>query len=44
MDEAGANRSALKRIMGHAGGDVTDAVYIHKTVDNLKKEIELITI
>ena len=44
MDEAGANRSALKRIMGHAGGDVTDAVYIHKTVADLKQAIELITV
>lgn len=44
MDEAGANRSSLKRIMGHAGGDVTDSVYIHKTVENLKQEIEKIAI
>lgn len=44
MDEAGANRSALKRIMGHAGGDVTDAVYIHKTVADLKQAVELITV
>lgn len=44
MDAAGANRSALKRIMGHAGGDVTDTVYIHKTVSDLKQAVELITV
>lgn len=44
MDEVGANRSALKRIMGHAGGDVTDAVYIHKTVSDLKQAVELIDV
>lgn len=44
MDEAGANRSALKRIMGHAGGDVTDSVYIHKTVSDLKRAVELISV
>ena len=45
MDVAGANRSALKRIMGHSnGGDITDTVYIHKTVADLLQNVELISL
>ena len=42
MDAAGANIRATKAIMGHTGGDVTDKVYIHKALDELLKNVELI--
>lgn len=42
MDAAGANIRATKAIMGHTGGDVTDKVYIHKTLEELLKNIELL--
>lgn len=43
MDAAGANIRAIKAIMGHTGGDVTDKVYIHKAVDELLKNIDLLS-
>lgn len=42
MDNAGANKVCIQRIMGHASKDVTDKVYTHKDVNELKKAIELI--
>ena len=43
MDRAGANKLCLKEIMGHSKGkDVTDSVYIHKNLDDLKNAINLI--
>lgn len=42
MDNAGANKVCIKRIMGHASQDITDKVYTHKDVNELKKSIELI--
>ena len=30
LDNAGANETAKRRILGHAGGDVTERVYTHK--------------
>lgn len=37
MDNAGANKESIKRIMGHASQDITDKVYTPKTLLNLKK-------
>ncbi|MGG4180541.1 MULTISPECIES: tyrosine-type recombinase/integrase [Virgibacillus] len=35
MDNAGANKLSIKRIMGHASKDITDKVYTHKDIEQL---------
>ncbi|QBK24965.1 tyrosine-type recombinase/integrase [Ureibacillus thermophilus] len=35
MDNAGANKLSIRRIMGHAGKDITDNVYTHKDIEQL---------
>ena len=42
MDTAGANEKAIKTIMGHAGGDLTSKVYIHKSLPELLKNVNMI--
>lgn len=42
LDNAGANETAKKRILGHAGGDVTERVYTHKGLRQLRRCIELL--
>lgn len=42
LDDAGANENAKRRILGHAGGDVTDRVYTHKSLHQLRKCIQLL--
>lgn len=42
LDNAGANENAKRRILGHATGDVTDRVYTHKSLRQLRKCIELL--
>jgi integrase len=42
MDNARANKLSIKRIMGHASKDITDKVYTHKDIEELKKAIDLI--
>lgn len=42
MDEVNANRLCFKRIIGHASQDITDEVYIHKTISQLVDTIDLI--
>jgi integrase len=42
MDNAGANKVSIKRIMGHASTDITDKVYTHKDIAELKKAVDLI--
>jgi len=42
MDNAGANKVSIKRIMGHASNDITDKVYTHKDIEELKKAVDLI--
>ena len=42
MDNAGANKVATQRIMGHASKDITDKVYTHKDIDELLKAIDMI--
>lgn len=42
MDNAGANKVSIKRIMGHASKDITDKVYTHKDLEELLKAIDLI--
>jgi len=42
LDNAGANENAKRRILGHATGDVTDRVYTHKGLRQLRKAIQLL--
>lgn len=42
LDNAGANETAKRRILGHAGGDVTERVYTHKGLRQLRRCIELL--
>lgn len=42
LDNTGANETAKRRILGHAGGDVTERVYTHKGLRQLRKCIELL--
>lgn len=42
LDNAGANETAKRRILGHAGGDVTERVYTHKGLRQLRKCMELL--
>lgn len=42
MDNAGANKLSIKRIMGHASKDVTDSIYTHKDIGELIKAIDMI--
>ena len=41
LDDAGANKISIKRILGHAVKSVTEK-YTHKSVEELKKAIDLI--
>jgi integrase len=43
LDSAGANKVCIDMIMGHKSKDVGERVYTHKTVQELKSAIELIT-
>lgn len=38
-DNYGLNKLCIKKIMGHAISDITDGTYTHKTLDQLKEEI-----
>lgn len=42
LDNAGANETAIKRLVGHASKDVTEKTYTHKDIDQLRKAIELL--
>ncbi|MCI1958873.1 MAG: site-specific integrase [Clostridia bacterium] len=42
MDTAGANKTATKKIMGHATSDITEGVYTHKGITELLYNINLI--
>lgn len=42
LDDAGANETAVKRILGHASQGVTKGVYTHKSLHELKRAIDLI--
>lgn len=43
LDSAGANRKCIDLMMGHASKDTGNRVYNHKTIDELRFNIELIT-
>lgn len=42
LTKYGADPGSIRRILGHAGKDITEQVYIHSDVDFLRKNIELI--
>ena len=43
LDSAGANKKCIDLMMGHKSKDVGERVYTHKTIDELKQAIELIS-
>lgn len=43
LDSAGANKVCIDRIMGHKSKGTGERVYTHKTIEELKLNIELIT-
>ena len=43
LDNADANQTAIKRLVGHSSCDVTSRVYTHKDIEQLRKAIELLT-
>lgn len=43
LDSAGANKVCIDRLMGHKSKGTGERVYTHKTIKELKKNIELIT-
>ena len=42
MDNTGANKLSIKKIMGHASQDITDKVYTHKDINELLKAVDLL--
>ena len=42
LDSKGANKLAVKRILGHAVQDITDGVYTHPTIRQLRHAIDLL--
>ncbi|MFV0527720.1 MAG: tyrosine-type recombinase/integrase [Lachnospiraceae bacterium] len=42
LNSAGANESAIKALLGHAGKDITERIYTHKELSELRETIELI--
>jgi integrase len=43
LDSAGANKRCIDLLMGHKSKDVGERVYTHKTLEELKAAIELLT-
>ena len=42
LDAADANPNSVRMILGHAGGDITGAVYTHKSLPQLRRAIQLL--
>ena len=42
MDNAGANKLCIKRIIGHSSTDLLDSIYTHKSIQDLIDAIDLI--
>lgn len=42
MDNTEVNENAKRKILGHVTGDVTDTVYTHKNLKQLRKAINKI--
>jgi integrase len=43
LDSAGANKVCIDLIMGHKSNDVGERIYTHKTIQDLREAVELIT-
>ena len=43
LDSAGANKVCIDRMMGHKSSGTGERVYTHKTIEELRLNIELIT-
>lgn len=44
LDNAGANTTAIHRLVGHADSSITEKIYTHKDLEQLRKAVELIKI
>lgn len=44
LDDAGASRTCRLKLMGHAGKNVNEKVYAHKSIDELREAVEMIEI
>ena len=44
LDSADANKVCIDRIMGHASANTGERIYTHKSIEELKAAIELITV
>lgn len=42
LDNLGANKVTIQRLMGHQSENITDKVYTHKDIEELRKAIELL--
>lgn len=42
LDNEGANYNAKRLLLGHASSNVTDGVYTHKSLGQLRKAIRLL--
>lgn len=42
LDDVGANYNAKRLLLGHASSNVTDGVYTHKSLRQLRKAIEML--
>lgn len=42
LDNAGANKVSIQKLMGHSGKDITERTYTHKDIEELRKAIEMI--
>ena len=42
LDDAGANRKCIDMLMGHVSKDIGNRVYNHKTIEQLRENIELL--
>ena len=43
LDAAGGNKKCIDLLMGHKSRDVGERIYTHKTIDELRQTIELVT-
>ena len=44
LDSSGVNLSCRLKLMGHAGGNINEKVYTHKTIDELREAVEMIKV
>ena len=42
MNNADANRTSIKKIIGHSSYETTEKIYTHKDIEELRKAINLI--